>query len=113
MGVNQSKAPLPNEKLVIERLRALEVEDQSDYVQVDEKALSASNKSFKAPWTALSTSEVEHWEKTLLQVCCIVALSFPACGEWRSTLLSSTRVAVALECLDVKLFAESRLIPGA
>ncbi|KUJ09414.1 putative cysteine proteinase 1, mitochondrial [Mollisia scopiformis] len=69
MGANQSKSPLPNEKLVIERLRALEVKDQSDseYVQVDEKALAASSTHFKAPWTSLSTSELEHWEHELLQ----------------------------------------------
>jgi len=71
MGVNQSKAPLPNEKLVIERLRALEIKDQSDndYVQVDEKAIGASSKNskFRAPWTAVSISSVEEWEHQLLQ----------------------------------------------
>lgn len=69
MGANQSKTPLPNEKLIIERLRALEVKDQSDdYVQVDEKALARSASiNFKAPWTAVSVSEIEHWEHELLQ----------------------------------------------
>ncbi|KAE8454611.1 hypothetical protein EG329_000234 [Mollisiaceae sp. DMI_Dod_QoI] len=69
MGANQSKSPLPNEKLVIERLRALEVKDQSDseYVQVDEKALVGTSTQFKAPWTSLSTSELAHWEHELLQ----------------------------------------------
>ncbi|KAI6710958.1 hypothetical protein JHW43_006524 [Diplocarpon mali] len=68
MGVNQSKSPLPNEKLVVERLRAMEIKDSEDYVQVDEKALSGSSKTkFRAPWTALSVSEVEHWEQQLLQ----------------------------------------------
>lgn len=69
MGANQSKTPLPNEKLVIERLRAMEIKDQSDdYVQVDEKALAGSSKTkFRAPWTAVSVSEVEHWEHELLQ----------------------------------------------
>ncbi len=69
MGANQSKTPLQNEKLVIERLRAMEIKDQSDdYVQVDEKALSGSSKSrSRAPWTAVSVSEVENWEHELLQ----------------------------------------------
>ncbi len=66
MGVNQSKSPLPNEKLVIERLRALEVKDD-EYVQVDEKALVGASTGFKAPWTSLSTSELENWEHKLLQ----------------------------------------------
>lgn len=69
MGVNQSKTPIPNEKLIIERLRALEVKDQSDneYVHVDDKAITGASKSFKAPWTAVSVSEVGHWEHELLQ----------------------------------------------
>lgn len=69
MGANQSTPALPNEKLVIERLRALEIKEQSDdYIQVDEKALAGSSKTkFRAPWTAVSVSEVEQWEHELLQ----------------------------------------------
>jgi hypothetical protein len=71
MGANQSKTPLSNEKLVIERLRALEIKDQADndYVHVDEKDVSKPIKSirYKAPWTTLSVDEVEHWEHELLQ----------------------------------------------
>lgn len=66
MGANQSKTPLPNEKLIIERLRALEI-NNDDYVEVDEKALAGSRKAFKAPWTALLASDVEQWEHELLQ----------------------------------------------
>lgn len=68
MGVNQSKSVIPNEKLVIERLRALQVQDQVDqeYVQVDEKVWKGASSQFKAPWTALSTTELEHWEHELL-----------------------------------------------
>lgn len=70
MGANQSKTPILNEKLVIERLRALEMKDQSDnedYVHVHEKDVGGSKKQFRAPWTNLSISEVEHWEHELLQ----------------------------------------------
>lgn len=68
MGANQSQITLPNEKLVIERLRELQLEDQADeYVQVDEKALSVSKNHFRAPWTSLSTTEVASWEHQLLQ----------------------------------------------
>jgi bleomycin hydrolase len=68
MGVNQSKSQIPNEKLVIERLRALQAKDQADseYVQVDEKVWKGASSHFKAPWTALSTTELEHWEHELL-----------------------------------------------
>ena len=70
MGANQSKTPLLNERLVIERLRALELKDGADtdydFIQVDEKDASSS-KSFRAPWKNLSISEVEHWEHELLQ----------------------------------------------
>jgi len=70
MGGNQSKTPIVNEKLVIDRLRALEIKDQadSDYVHVGEKDVARpAKKSFKAPWTNLSVSDVEHWEHELLQ----------------------------------------------
>jgi len=68
MGANQSKQPLSNEKLVIERLRALEIKDQADndYVHVNEKEIS-KGLQYKAPWTSLSTHEVKHWEHELLQ----------------------------------------------
>jgi bleomycin hydrolase len=67
MGANQSKTPLLNEKLVIERLRALELNGtDNDWETVDEKDIS-SNKTFRAPWTNLSVSEIEHWEHELLQ----------------------------------------------
>jgi hypothetical protein len=67
MGSNQS-APISNEKLVIERLQALELKDQADndYVHVDEKVVSKPIR-YKAPWTTLSVDEVEHWEHELLQ----------------------------------------------
>ena len=71
MGGNQSKQPISNEKLVIERLRALELKDQADneYVQVGEKdvARPAQNSHFRAPWTSLSISDVEEWETELMQ----------------------------------------------
>jgi bleomycin hydrolase len=70
MGANQSKYPTVNEKLVIERLRALEMKDQtdSDYVHIDEKdVVRGTKKQFRAPWTNVSISEIEHWEHELLQ----------------------------------------------
>jgi bleomycin hydrolase len=69
MGANQSKTPIANEKLIIERLRALEIKDQSDndYVHVDEKAVKGLKTHFRAPWTSVSVSDVEHWEHELLQ----------------------------------------------
>ena len=69
MGANQSKTPIANEKLIIERLRALEIKDQSDndYVQIDEKAVKGSKTHFRAPWSALSVPDVGQWEHELLQ----------------------------------------------
>jgi hypothetical protein len=69
MGANQSKTPIANEKLIIERLRALETKDQSDndYIHVDEKVVKGSKTHFHAPWTAVSVSDVGHWEHELLQ----------------------------------------------
>lgn len=68
MGANQSKTPLANEKLLIERLRALEIKDQADtdYVHIHEKDIP-SKRPFKSPWTNLSISDVAHWEHELLQ----------------------------------------------
>jgi bleomycin hydrolase len=63
MGATQSKEPIAGEKLLIERLRALEVRDDNEYVHVDEK----ETKKFKAPWTAVSVSDIEHWEHELFQ----------------------------------------------
>ncbi len=69
MGTMQSKEPIAVEKLLIERLRALEAKDQADndYVHVDEKAVLGTSKKFRAPWTAVPVSGVEHWEIELLQ----------------------------------------------
>jgi len=72
MGANQSRTPLAYEKqkLVIERLRELQIVDQADneYVHVDEKAVDGTNKTkFKALWTSLAIEDVEKWEHELLQ----------------------------------------------
>ena len=71
MGANQSSTSLPNEKLLVERLRELQLRDQAadDYVHVDEKTVSSSSTktTFKAPWKTLSVSEVQSWEHELLQ----------------------------------------------
>jgi bleomycin hydrolase len=73
MGANQSKASLLNQKLVVERLRALKLEEgaknDSDYIYVDEKHIPSchSFKKHRDPWKNLSISEVEHWEHELLQ----------------------------------------------
>jgi hypothetical protein len=69
MGVPQSKERIAADKLLIERLRALETKDQADndYVHVDEKAVVGTPKEFKAPWTAVSASDIKHWEHELLQ----------------------------------------------
>jgi bleomycin hydrolase len=70
MGGNQSKMPLEHEKLVVERLRAFQLEDkeqtESDYVHIDEKAVGGKAVR-RSTWTTLSISEVEHWEHELLQ----------------------------------------------
>jgi len=69
MGADQSKQALTTEKLVIDRLRALQVKEQADneYVHIDEKAVQGSSSRFKAPWTSLSTAELGDWEHELLQ----------------------------------------------
>ncbi|CZS98274.1 hypothetical protein WAI453_012012 [Rhynchosporium graminicola] len=69
MGAHQSRATLPNEKLVFERLRTMEIKEQSDdYIQIDEKALAGSSRGkIEAPWTAVSISEVQQWEHEILQ----------------------------------------------
>jgi bleomycin hydrolase len=71
MGGNQSKEVIASEKIVIERLRAMELKDQADseYITVGEKdvARPAHNSSFRAPWTSLNISDVEDWESELMQ----------------------------------------------
>ena len=67
MGANQSKEPIAGEKLLIEQLKALEVQAENDYVHVDEKAVAGTTKKFRAPWTAVSVSDVGDWEHELLQ----------------------------------------------
>ncbi|KAF4633908.1 hypothetical protein G7Y89_g4198 [Cudoniella acicularis] len=71
MGANQSKASIANERLVIERLRALELKDEPDngYVHIGEKELVYPEKRVKstAPWATLSIEEVGNWEHELLQ----------------------------------------------
>jgi bleomycin hydrolase len=70
MGSTQS-TPIASEKLdiVAERLRALEIRDKDDneYVHVDEKDSLRGRKQFKAPWTAVSVSDIGHWEHELFQ----------------------------------------------
>jgi len=69
MGANQSTRSLPNEKLLIERLRALEVRntsEESEFVLVDEKETTSAKKS-KAPWVSLSASALKTWETELLK----------------------------------------------
>jgi bleomycin hydrolase len=66
MGGTQS-TPIASEKLLIERLRALEVKDDNEYVHVDEKAVVGIKKEFKAPWTAVSISDIGKWEHELFE----------------------------------------------
>lgn len=71
MGANQSRTQEPalnNEKLVIERLRALQIKDHLsedlEYVHIDNEKRPRKLSS-QSP--ELSVSAVEQWEKTLLQ----------------------------------------------
>lgn len=69
MGANTSKvaqAPLVNEKLIIERLRAMDLKDQADndFVHVEKGGMDAS---WRHKQSTLSSSEVEEWEHQLLQ----------------------------------------------
>lgn len=72
MGANQSSTPFPasKEKLLIERLRALELKDSTDndyvHVSTSEKAPTRDT-PFKAPWISVSVSDVGKWEHELLQ----------------------------------------------
>ena len=68
MGSNNSKAaPSLNEKLLAERLRALQVKDEADneFVHVNEKDAQSSC-DFQTPWCGLSTSEIRQWAEELL-----------------------------------------------
>ncbi|RFU29599.1 hypothetical protein B7463_g6738, partial [Scytalidium lignicola] len=72
MGANQSKAPIINEKLVIERLRALEVKGEvasdEEYVHVEKGAHSSKSfdPSLRSP-SSLSATRLEKWEHQLFQ----------------------------------------------
>ncbi|KAI6250889.1 Bleomycin hydrolase [Erysiphe necator] len=66
MGSNSSK-PASNEKLIIERLRSLEMKDE-EYFNVNEKSVPGISKmTFQTPWKPLSVSEIKFWEHQLLQ----------------------------------------------
>ena len=68
MGSNNSKpAPPLNEKLLAERLRALQLKDEADneFVHVNEKDAQAS-REFQTPWASLCTSDIKQWEDELL-----------------------------------------------
>ena len=71
MGANQSSTPLPvsKEKLLLERLRALEIKTASDseYVHVSSEKEPVPSAPLKAPWLSLSVSDVGKWERELLQ----------------------------------------------
>lgn len=70
MGANQSSAALPvsKEKLLLERLRALELKaSDNEYVHVSSEKDPVKHTQFKAPWLSLSVSEVGRWEHELLQ----------------------------------------------
>ena len=71
MGANQSSNTLPvsKEKLLRERLRALELKTSADneYVHVSNEKELVPVAPLKAPWLALSISEIGKWEYELLQ----------------------------------------------
>ncbi len=66
MGSTQSTS-FASEKLSIERLRALDVKDDNEYVHVDEKAVIDTKKEFKAPWAAVSVNDIGKWEHELFE----------------------------------------------
>jgi len=67
MGANQSQ-PLPNEKLVIERLRDFQLQAQDDNKSTDDFVhVNEKRTRFRAPWTSLSSQEIGDWEHALLQ----------------------------------------------
>lgn len=71
MGASYSKVhspPLVNEKLVVERLRAMQVKDAEEvdsFVHV-EKEKSGAEQAWRHQETTLSTSDVGAWEAKLL-----------------------------------------------
>jgi hypothetical protein len=71
MGANQSSTSLSvsKEKLLLERLRALEIKTAADseYVHVSTEKQPVPTSTLKAPWLSLSVSEVGRWERELLQ----------------------------------------------
>lgn len=71
MGANQSSTPLPvsKEKLLLERLRALELRGTVDneYVHISSEKEPVTKAQLKAPWISLSVSDVGKWEHELLQ----------------------------------------------
>ncbi|KAH8816931.1 putative cysteine proteinase 1, mitochondrial [Xylogone sp. PMI_703] len=68
MGANQSKSPIGNDKLLIERLRSLEVTSDEEYVHVEKEARNSPSfdPSQRTP-SGLSVSNLEKWEHQLLQ----------------------------------------------
>jgi bleomycin hydrolase len=71
MGANQSTAALSvsKEKLLLDRLRALELKGSADneYVHVSSEKEPVRNSNFKAPWVSLSVPDLGKWEYELLQ----------------------------------------------
>ncbi|RDL41654.1 putative Cysteine proteinase 1, mitochondrial [Venustampulla echinocandica] len=114
MGASQSKTPIANEKLLIERLRALQLKDDaqdrdqadSDYVHLTEKDVARYSGSThsRAPWTSLTTSDIAHWEHELLQdsknrlALCALTSSSP-----REVLLSRATVIKDQQVFSVKI----------
>lgn len=95
MGVNQSKASLSqlaNEKIIIERLHALQMKDSSaadnEYVYVGSNEKQHQPASSSA---GLSISAIKHWEHELLQdpknrfVGNFLRSPFPGCSISRDT----------------------------
>lgn len=77
MGANNTKVaekPIVNEKFVIERLRAMEIEEQSEneYVYIEGKCsrsmpLNAARIEWKREPSTLSASDIEQWQHKLLE----------------------------------------------
>jgi bleomycin hydrolase len=71
MGANQSTAALSvsKEKLLLDRLRALELKGSADneYVHVSSEKEPVRNSKFEAPWVSLSVPDLGKWEYELLQ----------------------------------------------
>lgn len=106
MGANESKAPIPNEKLVVEQLQALRFNDQRDdeYIQVDEKAITGTGMGFIAPWASLSVSDVAQWERQLLQdPKNRLALSALSAADPRTVLLSRATTIKDQQIFNIKI----------